>query len=336
MGKLRRALVVAGLAGAAATVLQVARRSHLLGRLYAAGYDVFDSKAEREFLGERRRELLVQAGGRVLEIGVGTGANLAHYPREAGLELVAIDPDPGMLARAKRRAAQLGMAVELHQTGAYPLAFPDASFDTVVCTLCLCTIPDPAEALGEVRRVLRPGGRLLFLEHVRAKEPDLVRWQDRLAPPWKIVGRGCHPNRDTRAAIEASAFSFERIEEDLEARMPVPIVRPLIQGVALPIATPGEPATTLTPSDPDRSPSELEDVVLVGGQEHDAARRLDITADEQEHSDDDEPPAGSSVRRLPADLRPEAARHALPPPPRPVRGLLRPLGFAIGCFPPDG
>src|SRR2546421_214501 len=217
MGKLRRAVVVAGLVGAAATALQVARRSHLLGRVYAAGYDVFDSKAERGVLGERRQELLTQAGGRVLEIGVGTGANLAHYPREAGLELVAIDPDPGMLARAKRRAAQLGMAVELHQTGAYPLAFPDASFDTVVCTLCLCTIPDPARALGEARRVLRPRGRLPFLEHVRAKEPDLARWQDRLAPPWKILGRGCHPHRDIRAAIEASAFSFQRIPEGLEA-----------------------------------------------------------------------------------------------------------------------
>src|SRR2546421_747170 len=156
MGRLRRAVVVAGLAGAAAPALQVARRSHLLGRVYAAGYDVFDSKAERGFLGERRRELLARAGGRVLEIGVGTGANLAHYPREAGLELAAIDPDPGMLARAKRRAAQLGMAVELHQTGAYPPAFPDASFDTPACTPCPRTIPGPAPALGDARPVLPP------------------------------------------------------------------------------------------------------------------------------------------------------------------------------------
>src|SRR3989440_10867605 len=111
MGRLRRAVGVAAPAGAAHTAMQVPRRSHLLGRVYAAGYDVFDSKAERGFLGERRQELLTQAGGRVLEIGVGTGANLAHYPREAGLELVAIDPDPGMLARAKRRAPRLGVAV---------------------------------------------------------------------------------------------------------------------------------------------------------------------------------------------------------------------------------
>lgn len=111
------------------------------------------------------------------------------------------------------------------------LPFPDASFDTAVATLVFCTIPDPGAALAEIARVLRPGGRLLFLEHVRAADPRVARWQDRLERPWGWFGRGCHPNRDTLATIEASELEVAEVEHD---RMPTapPIVRPLIAGAA--------------------------------------------------------------------------------------------------------
>jgi ubiquinone/menaquinone biosynthesis C-methylase UbiE len=181
-------------------------------------------------LGEGRRAFLAGASGRVLEVGAGTGANFSHYP--AGLELVAVEPDAAMLARARRRAAELHLAVDLRAAAAYPLPFPAESFDTVVFGLCLCTIPEPGRALAEARRVLRPGGKVLFLEHVRAQDPGLARWQDRLAPAWGAFAGGCRPNRDTRAEFEKAGFEFDWIVEKVEDRSPVAIVRPGIMGAA--------------------------------------------------------------------------------------------------------
>jgi ubiquinone/menaquinone biosynthesis C-methylase UbiE len=112
------------------------------------------------------------------------------------------------------------------------LPFPDASFDTVVATLVLCTVDDQARSLEEARRVLKPGGRLLFLEHVRSENPSLARWQDRLHGPWKAFGHGCHCNRDTLAGIKAAGFTVERSEAGTVPKLP-PIVRPLIVGQAV-------------------------------------------------------------------------------------------------------
>ena len=207
-------------------------RPGVFTRLVAAAYDAFQAKAEREVFAGHRRELLRSAEGRVLEMSTGTGANYAHYRKDVRLDLVALEPDPGMLARAVKKARQVGLHVEFDQSGAYPLPFEDESFDVAVYCLCLCTIPDAGRALGEARRVLRPGGRLLFLEHVRSSDPGLARWQDRLRGPWKVFALGCNCNRETLALIEASGLSIEEIHKTSDNRIPIPIVRPLIIGVA--------------------------------------------------------------------------------------------------------
>jgi ubiquinone/menaquinone biosynthesis C-methylase UbiE len=191
------------------------------------------SRVEAAFLAEGRRRLLAGARGRVLEVGIGTGANLPHYPRSVEVEIVGLDPDPAKLRRAREKAAALGLPVDLRPGSAYPLPYPDGSFDAVVFALVLCTVPDQSAALREARRVLRPEGRLLFLEHVRSAEPGLARWQDRATPVWRLLCGGCHPNRNTRAAIEAAGFEMEWIIDRVEPRMPLPILQPGVLGGAV-------------------------------------------------------------------------------------------------------
>ena len=200
------------------------------GRLFAAGYDVFMRSTERAGLRDRRRALLAQASGATLEIGAGTGANLDLYPA-AVTELFLAEPSPHMAQRLRARAAAGVRAVGVVDAGAERLPFPDARFDTVVGTLVLCTIPDPQAALAEAARVLRPGGRLLFIEHVRSDDPRRARWQDRLERPWGVFGVGCHPNRDTLAAIAASPLEVERVEHGSLPKA-APIVEPMIEGSA--------------------------------------------------------------------------------------------------------
>lgn len=200
------------------------------GRVFAATYDWFLGVAERGGLREMRRELLAGASGRTVELGAGTGLNLKHYP-EAVSELVLTEPDPHMSVRLRRRVAKAGRPVEVVEAPAERLPFDDASFDTAVITLVLCTVPDPPAALAEVARVLKPDGRCLFLEHVRSPEPRLARWQDRLHGPWKLFGDGCNCNRDTLATIEASPLEVEKVERSTMPKAP-PIVRPLITGSA--------------------------------------------------------------------------------------------------------
>lgn len=192
-------------------------------RWFAATYDLLTYFAERRALAELRPLVAGGAAGRVLEVGVGTGANLPYYP--TGTEVAATDPDPFMLERARRRAAKLGRPVELHCAAAESLPFPDASFDAVVSTLVLCTVADPARALAEIRRVLKPGGTFRFIEHVRADGPA-GRVQDLITPLWRRVGAGCHPNRRTAAGIEAAGFAL------LEGRRRSLPLTPLITGIA--------------------------------------------------------------------------------------------------------
>lgn len=201
------------------------------GRLFAAGYDAFTGVAERAGLAEHRHALLSEAHGATLELGAGTGANIEHYPAEV-TELVLTEPDDHMARKLRRRLLDSGRRAEVVVAPAERLPFEDRSFDTVVGTLVLCTIPDPPAALGEVARVLKPGGRLLFLEHVRAEAPRLARWQDRLHTPWFYFGAGCNCNRPTLRTIEASPLQVERVEH---AEMPkaVPIVKPMIIGSAI-------------------------------------------------------------------------------------------------------
>jgi SAM-dependent methyltransferase len=193
----------------------------LWGPLFARGYDSLVKSSEEAGLRDKRRDLLARARGRTLEIGAGTGINLALYP-EAVTELVLTEPDPHMRAQLEKKLALLGRRAEL--------------IDTVVATLVLCTIPDPEAALGEIARVLKPDGQFLFLEHVRASDPKTARWQDRLERPWGWFGRGCHPNRDTLAAISASALDVSEVEQGDLPKAP-PIVRPLIAGEAKPPAS---------------------------------------------------------------------------------------------------
>jgi ubiquinone/menaquinone biosynthesis C-methylase UbiE len=201
------------------------------GPLFARGYDRFTKSTEEAGLRDKRRALLAGARGRTLEIGAGTGSNLELYP-DAVTELVLTEPDGHMRAQLERKLTATGREAEVVNAGGERLPFADQSFDTAVATLVLCTIPDPDAALGEVARVLKPGGRLLFMEHVRADEEGVARWQDRLERPWGWFGRGCHPNRDTLATMEASALEVSTVEEDGMPKAP-PIVRPMIVGEAV-------------------------------------------------------------------------------------------------------
>lgn len=156
-------------------------------------------------LGRVRPKVVGKAHGRVLEVGVGTGMNLASY---TGIQsLVGVEPDPHMLRRARERTGGLPFPVTLEQISAEALPFDDGSFDCVVMTWVLCTIPRPERALAEAYRVLRPGGRLLYAEHTRAKGQAAAGLQDRMTPFWKRLGGGCHLNRDSIAMIDAAGFS---------------------------------------------------------------------------------------------------------------------------------
>lgn len=200
------------------------------GRLVARTYDRFMSATEKAGLTERRRMLLARASGRCLEIGAGTGVNLELWPGSIHT-LVLSEPDRHMAARLRKHVARSGRPVDVVEAPGERLPFGDASFDTVAMTLVLCTAPDPAAVLREVRRVLKPGGRLLFLEHVRSGDPKLARWQDRLHGVWYAFGYGCNCNRDTLATINASGLDVEQVEHGEMPKAP-PIVRPTITGVA--------------------------------------------------------------------------------------------------------
>ena len=200
------------------------------GRLFSAAYDRGMKATEEAGLRETRRELLAQARGRVLELGAGTGLNLELYPE--GIEdLTLTEPDPHMIRQLLEKLASSEREADLVEAPAEALPFPDDSFDTAVVTLVLCTVPEPAASLAEVKRVLKPGGQLLYLEHVRSRHPDLAKWQDRLERPWRFLGDGCHCNRDTVAAISAAGFELTDLERGALPKAP-PIVRPLATGSA--------------------------------------------------------------------------------------------------------
>jgi len=200
------------------------------GRGFSAIYDRAMKSTEEAGMREIRRETLAAARGRTIEIGAGTGINVELYPEDVS-ELVLAEPDEHMLSRLRPKVPTWGRDVDVVQAPADRLPFEDDSFDTAVFTLVLCTVPDPVAALKEAARVLKPGGELLFVEHVRSLEPGLARWQDRLERPWRFLGDGCHCNRDTIATIEASPFEVERVEHGELPKAP-PLVRPLVHGSA--------------------------------------------------------------------------------------------------------
>lgn len=199
------------------------------GVVFSRIYDVVLARGERAGMRELRRQVLAAAHGDVLEIGAGTGLNLALYPDGIG-RLTLAEPEPSMVRRLTGRAATTPHSTNVVAAPAERLPFPDDSFDTVVSTLVLCTVDDPAGSLAEVRRVLRPGGALLLVEHVRATG-GLATWQDRFHRPWKAIGYGCRCNRDTLTSIANAGFDTTELSPARWRTMPR-IVSPLIAGRA--------------------------------------------------------------------------------------------------------
>ena len=177
-------------------------------RWFAAFYELQMRAGERR-VGPMRRRLLAELAGDVVEIGAGTGANFPYYG--PGARVIALEPDPHMLRRAQARLAALGATnIDVQRAPAESLPFSDASFDVAVATLMLCTVNDLPVSLAELRRVLRPGGRLVFIEHVRASGfPGRVH--DLIQPVWGWCSAGCHINRHTEAAMVDAGFAFDEI-----------------------------------------------------------------------------------------------------------------------------
>ncbi len=177
-----------------------------------------------------RAEVAGGATGRVLEIGCGPGGNFSYY-QDAVTELIATDPDPFMLERARKRAAEAGRPIDVQQAPAEELPFPDLSFDTVVCTSVICNVRDPRKALSEMRRVLKPGGEYRFFEHVRYDGGVGGLWQDAIRPVWGWLGAGCRPNQDTARLIQEAGFQVQQMEK-LRPSLFIDPTRPCIKGVA--------------------------------------------------------------------------------------------------------
>jgi ubiquinone/menaquinone biosynthesis C-methylase UbiE len=209
----------------------------LWGTIFAAGYDRIMAGPEKATLRAHRAALVSQAAGRVLEIGGGTGANLAFYGK--GVEALTVtEPEEPMARRLEQHVRERSVDASVVHAPAEELPFEDDSFDVAVSTLVLCTVKDQPRALSELRRVLVPGGRLLFIEHVLAAEPRLARWQHRLNGFQQRIGHGCNCNRSTAEGIGAAGFSITMLAHDTLHKAP-PIVRPLIIGVA---ESSGQPA----------------------------------------------------------------------------------------------
>ena len=202
----------------------------LAGRVFAALYDPMMARTEKAGLADRRRTVLQHARGRVLEVGGGTGANLPFYG-EAVEEVVFTEPEEPMARRLERKLASSRLRARVVRAPAEQLPFEEASFDSVVSTLVLCTVPDQARALAEIHRVLKPGGQLLLIEHVRSGDAKVARWQDRLNGINRRIGHGCNCNRETLAAVERAGFRIEHVERGSLPKAPA-ITRPLVVGVA--------------------------------------------------------------------------------------------------------
>lgn len=159
-----------------------------------------------------RAQVVPLAEGEVLEIGIGSGLNLSFYDPARVRRIVGVDPSADMQKLARQRAEQISIPVEMIALELGQIQAEDARFDSIVCTFTLCTIPDAIAALREMRRVLKPGGKLLFSEHGLAPDAPVVRWQNRLTPLWKPFAGGCHLNRDIPALLEAGGFTIGQLE----------------------------------------------------------------------------------------------------------------------------
>ena len=196
----------------------------MIGRLY----DFLAERSERAGTAELRRDLLASLEGDVVEIGAGTGRSLPYYERAR--RVVAVEPDPSMAKRIAIRLPEARVPVEVVSASAEELPFADESFDAAVATFVLCSVGDPVRTLAEIRRVLRPDGRLVLLEHVRGSG-RLAAWQDRLTPVHRRVAGGCHLNRDTLATVARAGFEVGGVERVVLPET-LALYRPGIRGVA--------------------------------------------------------------------------------------------------------
>jgi ubiquinone/menaquinone biosynthesis C-methylase UbiE len=192
-------------------------------------YDFMSRRAERAGIGEMRRDLLANLEGDVIEVGSGTGASLPYYERAR--RVVAVEPDASMAKRLPGKVAEAKIPIEVVNAQAEKLPFPDETFDAAVAAFVLCSVDDQRTVLTEVRRVLKPGGKLVLLEHVLG-EGRTARWQERLTPLHTKMAGNCHLNRDTRAAVADAGFDASGVEN---TRLPgtYVLVEPGIQGVAI-------------------------------------------------------------------------------------------------------
>lgn len=204
--------------------------ARLWSQFFAAAYDPMNRGAESAGVASWRTELLAQAGGDVLELGAGTGTNLDHYPAKGIESLTLSEPDRAMFRRLSRRTRHEG-AIRLVEARAEELPMPNDSVDTVVATYVLCSV-DPARAMAEVRRVLRPDGQVLFCEHIRAREPGLARRQDRINRLWRMLACGCNCNRETERHLNEAGFEITSVEYG-EVERELSIVRPTVRGRAV-------------------------------------------------------------------------------------------------------
>ncbi|GAA4909300.1 class I SAM-dependent methyltransferase [Streptomyces coeruleoprunus] len=214
-----------------------ARLESRAGKFFARYYDAMTQRAEEKWGRPLRTLMLSELTGRVLEIGAGTGANLPYYAKADSL--VAVEPASEMRARLVERAADadLDLDVEVVDAWAERLPLPDDTFDTVVCTLVLCTVADLPAALAEIRRVLKPGGQLIFFEHVRS--PGVVGLcQDVLAPLWRRVAGGCNANRRLLSLLRDAGYGV-RVEQIVRPWPRYPTNTPYVRGTAVPLPPTG-------------------------------------------------------------------------------------------------
>ncbi|MCB0195632.1 MAG: class I SAM-dependent methyltransferase [Anaerolineae bacterium] len=209
----------------------IVQSSASLGQRFFAWVTHKTSHSRNERLDTHKRRLFNTLSGTVLEIGPGTGANFDYYP--ANIRWIGIEPNPAMHSYLRERAEQSDLVAELRVGSAEHLTVPDDSIDAVVCTLVLCSVDSPPVSLREVRRVLRPGGRFIFIEHVAAPQGTTLRTvQNFIKPVWNIIADGCHPNRETWRDLKQAGFSHLTYEE-FTLKEGMSSLMPLIAGVAI-------------------------------------------------------------------------------------------------------
>lgn len=204
---------------------------------FAARYDSLLAPQEKKYLGAVREDLLAGLSGAVLEIGAGTGANFPYYRN--GAQVTATEPDPYMLERGRKRAGEVSADIDLQQVAVEELPFPDESFDFAVSTLVMCSVQEPARAVSEIKRVLKPGGELRLYEHVRHEGAFGALVQDVITPVWGWFGAGCHPNRDTARVVREAGFEVVSARREMA---PVPRFIPSRPHLRLIARRPEEPA----------------------------------------------------------------------------------------------